>query len=42
MAPNSDKIHKNSCKIAQYVWAIFLSRIIALQNFPIEDCILVA
>jgi len=35
-------IQKRSSKTAQYVWVIFLNRIIALQNFPVEDCIFVA
>jgi len=30
-----------SGKTARYVWTICLSRIIALQNLPVEDCVLV-
>lgn len=40
--PELGRIRKNSGKSACYVWVICLSRIIALQNFPIEDCISVA
>jgi len=40
--PDSDKIQKSSGKIARYIWAICLSRIIGLQSIPVEVCILVA
>jgi len=42
LLPDAGMIQKSSSRTARYVWVICLNRIIALQNFPVEDCILVA
>jgi len=42
LLPDTGTFQKSSNNTARYVWVICLNRIIALKNFLVEDCILVA